>query len=301
MAVTNFHYITRMSSGFKVYILEGQPNMRTEDRYRHMTNEKARISSVYPMKRKHSPDRLMVTGDRCGRPRRLPLALTATPYRRQRAARSLACSIQRLSSLSPTQSPDSPTTPSSAATTSSWSPNPSPDRPMSPTLSPMYCTPPMDQPLALIKKPRRDQDGPDAKAQNTACSPIQVRPSVITRISSMASPSQLPCTHPAPMVSPAAYDHVVEEHFRRSLGVNYHKASSCQLSVSVSVDDHFAKALGEKWFQLKASTSPCSSSPSPTATVPGFRLSSQSPDDITTIPGRPFTSWSDKGQANTKK
>lgn len=26
MAVTNFHYITRMSSGFKVYILEGNYN-----------------------------------------------------------------------------------------------------------------------------------------------------------------------------------------------------------------------------------------------------------------------------------
>ncbi|KAJ8369571.1 hypothetical protein SKAU_G00095990, partial [Synaphobranchus kaupii] len=193
MAVTNFHYITRMSSGFKVYILEGQPNMRTEDRYRHMTNEKARISPVYPIKRKHSPDRLITTDDRCGKPRRPPLTLTS----RQRVFRNLACSIQRLSSLSPNRSPNSPLTPSSAVTTSTWSPNPSPDRPISPTLSPVYSTPPMDEPLALIKKPRRDQDGPNAKAQNVTCSPIQVRPSVITRISSRTCPPpailQPPC------------------------------------------------------------------------------------------------------------
>ncbi|KAG9337483.1 hypothetical protein JZ751_028674 [Albula glossodonta] len=277
MAVTNFHYITRMSSGFKVYILDGQPNSRTEDRFRHMTNEKARISPVYPIKRKHSPDRHLVAVERCAKPRRAPLALTS----RERAFRNLACSIQRMSRLTPPQSPTSPTTPSSAISTTSWSPNHSPAHRslspipspahsnLSPTLSPMYSTPPMDEPLALIKKPRRDQEETNKKANSSTCSQIQFRPSVITCVSSSTSSAQLSPQSISPtssVTSPPAYDHVVEEHFRRSLGVNYHKKTNpCQLSVSVSVDDHFAKALGEKWFQLKASSSLHSSSPSPTS------------------------------------
>ncbi|KAJ8265968.1 hypothetical protein COCON_G00150670 [Conger conger] len=230
MAVTNFHYITRMSSGFKVYILEGQPNMRTEDR-RQMWEAQTAASGIdsYPL---------------------------------QEAESSPEPGLQHPTShvLHSTNGP-------AISTYQKTKERPRWTR----CKSPKHCLQP--------------------NTGQTLCH----HPHFVH------GPSQLPCTHPAPMVSPAAYDHVVEEHFRRSLGVNYHKASSCQLSVSVSVDDHFAKALGEKWFQLKASTSPCSSSPSPTATVPGFRLSSQSPDDITTIPGRPFTSWSDKGQANTKK
>lgn len=58
-----------------------------------------------------------------------------------------------------------------------------------------------------------------------------------------------------------SYDKV-EEHFQRSLGVNYQKGCSNQISISVSVDDHFAKALGEKWLQIKASSSAYSSSSS---------------------------------------
>lgn len=307
MAVTNLHYITRMSSGFKVYILEGQPNMRTEDRYRHMTNEKARISPVYPLKRKHSPDRrIMITGDRCARTRRPPLALSS----RQRVFRNLACSIQRMSSLSPTRSsPDSPTTPSSTATTSTWSPTPSPDRSASPGLSPAYSTPPMDEPLALIKKPRRDPERPDAKTPSPICSPVQVRPSVITRVPSLTCPPKLPCRPPPSVVSPVAYDQVVDEHFRRSLGVNYRAANSCQLSVQVSVDDHFAKALGDKWLQLKASTSSSPTSSSPITSSAGSRLSSTSSlssDDLVGMPESPFTSchpstWANRAQAAPEK
>lgn len=60
-------------------------------------------------------------------------------------------------------------------------------------------------------------------------------------------------------------DTVIDEHFRRSLGNNYmelfdnsknNKASSKPKvetsSISLSVDDHFAKALGDTWNKLKA-------------------------------------------------
>lgn len=73
-----------------------------------------------------------------------------------------------------------------------------------------------------------------------------------------------------PVITQHSYDNV-EEHFKRSLGVNYQRSKSRQLSLSVSVDDHFAKALGEKWIQLKASSSSCNISPSQ------FSSSSSSP------------------------
>ncbi|MEQ2187638.1 hypothetical protein GOODEAATRI_006741 [Goodea atripinnis] len=58
------------------------------------------------------------------------------------------------------------------------------------------------------------------------------------------------------------YDHVLEEHFQRSLGANYPQSRAKELSISVSVDDHFAKALGEdKWLQIKSKSSSCSSTP----------------------------------------
>lgn len=47
---------------------------------------------------------------------------------------------------------------------------------------------------------------------------------------------------------------MIEEHFRRSLGKNYREPEPVTNSVSItgSVDDHFTKALGETWLQIKA-------------------------------------------------
>lgn len=55
-------------------------------------------------------------------------------------------------------------------------------------------------------------------------------------------------------VENTASDPVIEEHFRRSLGENYKEAEPLSNSVSItgSVDDHFAKALGDAWLQLQA-------------------------------------------------
>lgn len=49
-------------------------------------------------------------------------------------------------------------------------------------------------------------------------------------------------------------DPVIEEHFRRSLGKIYKEPEPASNSVSItgSVDDHFAQALGETWLQIKA-------------------------------------------------
>ncbi|XP_023655455.1 transcription cofactor vestigial-like protein 4b isoform X2 [Paramormyrops kingsleyae] len=60
-----------------------------------------------------------------------------------------------------------------------------------------------------------------------------------------------------------ACDPVIEEHFRRSLGKNYKEPEPVTNSVSItgSVDDHFAKALGETWLQIKAKGSSSGSSP----------------------------------------
>ncbi|XP_022242793.1 uncharacterized protein LOC106460378 isoform X2 [Limulus polyphemus] len=50
-------------------------------------------------------------------------------------------------------------------------------------------------------------------------------------------------------------DPVIDEHFRRSLGKDYPEflssATSTAPSVSVTVDDHFAKALGDIWLRLQ--------------------------------------------------
>ncbi|KAG7281317.1 hypothetical protein CRUP_031000 [Coryphaenoides rupestris] len=236
MAVANFHYITRMSSGFKVYILEGQPNLRSEDRYRHMPNERIRGPAVYPIKRKRSHDR----------------GLTLE----ERRERALNRSTQRVAAAAPAvfTIPQSPT--------SAWSPTPSPTSPLPSNHG--YYAPVMDQPLALIKKPRREEpDSTKEKTTGSASSQIQMRPSVITCVSSVRNSASRSEGHSrnSSVTSDSSYDHGVEEHFQRSLGAAYQRAHPRPVSIGVSVDDHFAKALGEKWLQIKSKSSSCSSTP----------------------------------------
>nr|XP_015200586.1 PREDICTED: transcription cofactor vestigial-like protein 4 [Lepisosteus oculatus] len=254
MAVTNFHYITRMNSGFKVYILEGQPSLRTEDRYRHLAH-RAGVPPVYPIKRKHSPERGPAVEDRAVKVRRSSLALIS----KERALFGSATrSFQRQPSLSPATPPQTPT-----VTTTTRSP-------ARRLPSPLYAGPPMDEPLALIKKPgycsptEGTVPSMDAKPHSPTTTRVQIRPSVITCVSSSArAASSSPEVRSSPCSSassPPACDPVVEEHFRRSLGLHYREADSSALPVSVSVDDHFAKALGDKWLKLRASSSPGSPS-----------------------------------------
>lgn len=252
--MANFQYITRMSSGFKVYILEGQPHLRSEDRYRHMTNDRARAPTVYPIKSKRSHDR----------------GLTLEERRERAMSRSNAKVAKRAAPapvvFSSRQSP-----------TSTQSPTPSPTSPLP---SHVYYAPVMDEPLALIKKPRRDPESTVEKTKSPAASQIQMRPSVITCVSSVRTPSSRSEVHRShsSVISKCNYDHVLEEHFQRSLGVNYQKARSQQLSISVSVDDHFTKALGDKWLQIKSKSSSCSSTPPSSPSVTHSPTYSHSPN-----------------------
>ncbi|KAM3868378.1 vestigial like 4 like [Diretmus argenteus] len=252
MAVANFHYITRMSSGFKVYILEGQPNLRSEDRYRHIANDRVRVPAVYPIKRKRSHER----------------GLTLEERRERTLSRSSGKGVQRAAPV-PFSVPQSPT--------STWSPTPSPTSPLP---SHVYYAPVMDEPLALIKKPRKEPENAEEKTKSAATTQIQMRPSVITCVSSIRNPSCRPDGHSShsPVISKSNYDHVVEEHFQRSLGVNYQQAHSQQLSISVSVDDHFTKALGDKWLQIKSKSSSCSSTPPSSPSVTHSPTYSHSPN-----------------------
>ncbi|XP_051964995.1 transcription cofactor vestigial-like protein 4 [Xyrauchen texanus] len=253
MAVTNFHYITRMSSGFKVYILEGQPSLRSEDRFRHMNSDRVRMLPAHPIKRKHSSDR----------------GWTLEERRERALSKSLANSARRSSGFSIPESP-----------TSTWSPTASPTHLIP---SPVYSTPVMDEPLALIKKPRPEPEKTEGQTKPTTVRQIQIRPSVITCVSSATRSTKKAedCCKNSNIVTQHSYDHV-EEHFQRSLGMNYHRATS----ISVSVDDHFSKALGDKWLQLKGSTSSCNSSSS--------SLSSSSPPSSPTFIHSPSYSQSPK-------
>ncbi|XP_055985601.1 transcription cofactor vestigial-like protein 4 isoform X1 [Sorex fumeus] len=129
-------------------------------------------------------------------------------------------------------------------------------------------------PLALTKN---SGDGGRAPGlPPTAGERQQNRPSVITCASASArncNLSHCPIAHSGCAAGPASYrraptsttacDPVVEEHFRRSLGKNYKEPEPAPNSVSItgSVDDHFAKALGDTWLQLKAAKDGASSSP----------------------------------------
>ncbi|XP_048872102.1 transcription cofactor vestigial-like protein 4 [Brienomyrus brachyistius] len=121
----------------------------------------------------------------------------------------------------------------------------------------------MEQPLALTKN---SVDATSTLSVSPAASPVerqQNRPSVITCASANnrnCNLSHCPLSHrgcvssyrkPAGLDTPC--DPVIEEHFRRSLGRNYKEPELVNsVSITGSVDDHFAKALGEAWLQIKA-------------------------------------------------
>lgn len=135
----------------------------------------------------------------------------------------------------------------------------------------------MEQPLALTKN---SMDASRPAGISPTLTPVerqQNRPSVITCASASARNCNLSHCHIAHsgcVAGPASYrrapssatatcDPVVEEHFRRSLGKNYKEPEPAPNSVSItgSVDDHFAKALGDTWLQIKAAKDGASSSP----------------------------------------
>ncbi|KAF7208033.1 transcription cofactor vestigial-like protein 4b isoform X2 [Nothobranchius furzeri] len=144
----------------------------------------------------------------------------------------------------------------------------------------------MDQPLALTKNSMVEAARSSAAAMVTMPHTVstverqQNRPSVITCAAANnrnCNLSQCPVSHNGcsnlannyRRINPnTACDPVIEEHFRRSLGKNYKEPeppATNSVSITGSVDDHFAKALGETWLQIKNKGSPSSSGSSPNA------------------------------------
>ncbi|KAF5898652.1 transcription cofactor vestigial-like protein 4, partial [Clarias magur] len=141
-----------MSSGFKVYILEGQPHLRSEDRFRHITSDRIRVTPAHPFKHRHSSEQ--------GR--------TLEERREKALSKSLANANRTSSRFNKLESP-----------TSTWSPTASPTLQISNAV--------MDEPLALVKKMHQETEEIEDKNRNSAVRHLQVRPSVITCVSSTKS------------------------------------------------------------------------------------------------------------------
>uniref|UniRef100_A0A673IG80 Transcription cofactor vestigial-like protein 4 n=1 Tax=Sinocyclocheilus rhinocerous TaxID=307959 RepID=A0A673IG80_9TELE len=116
----------------------------------------------------------------------------------------------------------------------------------------------VDQPLEMTKH-RLDPTRSVLRIPGSSTKRQQNRPSVIT----CAPASNRPCSLSSCHISVAQIvcgpantvcDPVIEEHFRRSLGKVYKEPVPVSNSVSItgSVDDHFTKALGDAWLQIKA-------------------------------------------------
>uniref|UniRef100_A0A8C5KWT7 Vestigial like family member 4 n=1 Tax=Jaculus jaculus TaxID=51337 RepID=A0A8C5KWT7_JACJA len=128
----------------------------------------------------------------------------------------------------------------------------------------------MEQPLALTKNSsdtgrQRQQVGMPNRPSVITCASAGARNCNLSHCpvahSGCAAPG--PTSYRRPLSATATCDPVVEEHFRRSLGKNYKEPEPAPNSVSItgSVDDHFAKALGDTWLQIKAAKDGTSNSP----------------------------------------
>ncbi|XP_037539899.1 transcription cofactor vestigial-like protein 4 [Nematolebias whitei] len=124
----------------------------------------------------------------------------------------------------------------------------------------------VNQPLALTRS--TNDFGVSRTARSVVSATVerqQNRPSVITCAPASNRNCNLSHCHmngcaPTPPTDQrrtnanAVCDPVIEEHFRRSLGKNYKESEDVSNSVSItgSVDDHFAKALGDTWRKIQA-------------------------------------------------
>uniref|UniRef100_A0A8C6UH66 Vestigial-like family member 4b n=1 Tax=Neogobius melanostomus TaxID=47308 RepID=A0A8C6UH66_9GOBI len=137
----------------------------------------------------------------------------------------------------------------------------------------------LEQPLALTKNSHETSRAPSTVTPHAVVERQQNRPSVITCAPANnrnCNLSHCPVSHNGCSNLSNNYrrihtntvcDPVIEEHFRRSLGKNYKEpepaSATNSVSITGSVDDHFAKALGDTWLQIKNKSSPSSSGSSP--------------------------------------
>ncbi|XP_033822033.1 transcription cofactor vestigial-like protein 4b isoform X2 [Periophthalmus magnuspinnatus] len=156
-----------------------------------------------------------------------------------------------------------------------YAPHPHPHHlPLSAPLSALS----LEQPLALTKNNHENSRGSNV-VPHTVVERQQNRPSVITCAPANnrnCNLSHCPVSHNGcsnlsnnfrRINTNTVCDPVIEEHFRRSLGKNYKEpepaTATNTVSITGSVDDHFAKALGDTWLQIKNKSSPSSSGSSP--------------------------------------
>ncbi|XP_065122004.1 transcription cofactor vestigial-like protein 4b isoform X1 [Paramisgurnus dabryanus] len=250
MDLLNYPYLDKMNNNIGILCYEGEAALRGESRMQSMSLSSA-VSShrtgpppISPSKRKHSGDQADDDIDCNSKMSRLFAVQLAKPangdYRKDPRDRSRS-PIERITGP-----------------------------PMGLVSSSLYAHMPslaMDQPLALTKNMDVNRTVPISPT----VSPVerqQNRPSVITcapannrncnlshcTVSHNGCSPNLTTNYRRPSNSNTACDPVIEEHFRRSLGKNYKEPEPVTNSVSItgSVDDHFAKALGETWLQIKA-------------------------------------------------
>ncbi|XP_055016067.1 transcription cofactor vestigial-like protein 4b isoform X1 [Boleophthalmus pectinirostris] len=156
-----------------------------------------------------------------------------------------------------------------------YAPHPHPHHlPLSAPLSALS----LEQPLALTKNNHENSRASNV-VPHTVVERQQNRPSVITCAPANnrnCNLSHCPVSHNGcsnlsnnfrRINTNTVCDPVIEEHFRRSLGKNYKEpeptTATNTVSITGSVDDHFAKALGDTWLQIKNKSSPSSSGSSP--------------------------------------
>ncbi|XP_039768379.1 serine/arginine repetitive matrix protein 1-like [Ornithorhynchus anatinus] len=186
MAVANFHYTTGISSGFKVYILEGQPRLKADPRLRLLPRPPI---PIYPIKRKLSPD-----------PRRGSQAPEEPPPGKLRRAQPGTPPPPRY--ISPRSFPINDPFFSRSLQVSSERPGREGERRASGADPPSVSPRPLpDQGLELSKAA-----GPPGALPASVLQ--QMRPSVITRLPSLPRPSPAPARRrefPVLLESPLAW------------------------------------------------------------------------------------------------
>ncbi|XP_069842698.1 transcription cofactor vestigial-like protein 4 [Dendropsophus ebraccatus] len=295
MAVSSLQYTMGISSGFKVYILEGQHSARNVDRYRPLTNHGI---PIYPIKRKLSLD-----------PPQPQKRLCSSSYLNRDKSSQSPVNVKCATRQPPATVTPSPKVLAAHVDLKNVLKRLMPERRLRQE---------EEQPLALVKRLEKPSEPPMVSSAMLQ----QMRPSVITCISRPKT-SPLPTmdktttsplttmenktrTSPTPTIdktrtspppstdnktrtspppstdnkttsnllrdshtqrSPRSCSPEVEEHFQRSLKSCTSHPSLRSLpapSSYSSVEDHFSKALGSRWFLIRAAADSPSSQENPT-------------------------------------
>ncbi|XP_042621779.1 transcription cofactor vestigial-like protein 4 [Cyprinus carpio] len=271
MDLLNYQYLDKMNNNIGILCYEGEAALRGESRMQAMSlssavsNHRTGPPPISPSKRKHSGDQadddIDCNNEHVAKMSRLFATQLGKPangdYRKDPRDRSRS-PIERIGAS-----------------------------PMSLVGGHLYAHAHM--PSSGLQKRIKPVDATRTVAISPTVSPIerqQNRPSVITcapannrncnlthcTVSHNGCSPNLTSNYRRASNSNTACDPVIEEHFRRSLGKNYKEPEPVTNSVSItgSVDDHFAKALGETWLQIKAKGS---SSGSPDSSPNGHMVS----------------------------